>query len=54
MALRLIQLQTANKRRLVAALEDGECAVRLDGVESVYALAMGAIRERISLAEAAC
>jgi hypothetical protein len=53
MALRLIQLQTPSKHRLVAALEDGERAVRLDGVESVYALAMSAIEEGISLMEAA-
>jgi hypothetical protein len=53
MALRLIQLQTTNKRRLVAALDDGESAVRLEGVESVYALAMNAIDECISLADAA-
>jgi hypothetical protein len=52
MALRLIQLQTANKRRLVAALDDGQHAVRLAGVESVYALSMSAIDDRISLAEA--
>ena len=53
MALRLIQLQTANNDRLVAALDDGERAVRLEGVESVYALAMSAIDEGISLAHAA-
>jgi hypothetical protein len=53
MALRLIQLQTADKRRLVAALEDEHRAVRLDGVESVYALAMSAIGAGISLADAA-
>jgi hypothetical protein len=53
MALRLIQLQTTNKRKLVAALDDGERAVRLEGVESVYALAMSAIAEGISLADAA-
>ncbi|HEY2465175.1 MAG TPA: AraD1 family protein [Steroidobacteraceae bacterium] len=53
MALRLIQLQTTDKRRLVAALEDRERAVRLEGVESVYALAMGAIAEGVSLADAA-
>jgi hypothetical protein len=52
MALRLIQLQTANKRRLVAVLEDGQNAATLAGVESVYALAMSAIAEGVSLAEA--
>jgi hypothetical protein len=52
MALRLIQLQTANKRRLVAALDDGQHAVCLAGVESVYALSMSAIDDGISLAEA--
>jgi hypothetical protein len=53
MALRLIQLQTPSKSRLVAALEDGRRAVRLEGVESVYSLGLGAIKEGISLAEAA-
>jgi hypothetical protein len=52
MALRLIQLQTANKRRLVAALEDDRNAVRLADVGSVYALAMGAMAQGVSLAEA--
>ena len=52
MALRLIQLQTPGKRRIVAALEDGRRAVRLEGVESVYALAMSAIEAGISLADA--
>jgi hypothetical protein len=53
MALRLIQLQTPDKHRLVAALEDGGSAVRLEGVESVYALAMRAIAEGIALTDAA-
>jgi hypothetical protein len=53
MALRLIQLQAPDKRRVVAALEDAERAVRLEGVESVYALAIGAIAAGISLADAA-
>jgi hypothetical protein len=52
MALRLIQLQTADGRRLVAALDEDRRATCLAGVESVYALAMGAIGEGISLAEA--
>jgi hypothetical protein len=52
MALRLVQLQTANGGRLVAALDDDQRAVCLAGVESVYALAMIAIGEGISLAEA--
>jgi hypothetical protein len=52
MALRLIQLQTASKRRVLAALEDGQRAVCLSGTESVYALAMSAIEDRISLEEA--
>ena len=53
MALRLIQLQTLDAHRFVAALDGGERATRLEGVESVYALAMNAIEEGISLAEAA-
>ena len=53
MALRLIQLQTLDAHRFVAALDGGERAMRLEGVESVYALAMNAIEEGISLAEAA-
>jgi hypothetical protein len=53
MALRLIQLETPGKGRLVAALEDGERAARLEGVDSVYALAMSAIEEGVSLADAA-
>lgn len=53
MALRLIQLQAPDKRRVVAALEDAERAVRLEGVESVYALAIGAIAAGTSLADAA-
>lgn len=52
MALRLIQLQTPSKRRMVCALDDSERAVRLEGVESVYALAMSAIRDGISLTDA--
>jgi hypothetical protein len=53
MSLRLIQLQTTNGRRLVAALQDGERAVRLEGVDSVYELATSAIAEGLSLADAA-
>jgi hypothetical protein len=53
MTLRLIQLQTPSQSRLVAALEDDQLAIRLDGVESVYALAFNAIEEGISLAQAA-
>jgi hypothetical protein len=53
MSLRLIQLQTTNGRRLVAALQDSERAVRLEGVESVYELATSAIAEGLSLADAA-
>jgi hypothetical protein len=52
MALRLIQLQTADKRRLVAMLEDSERATPLAGIESVYALARSAIDDGISLADA--
>ncbi|MDP9007919.1 MAG: FAH family protein [Pseudomonadota bacterium] len=53
MALRLIQLQTPGGGRWVAALEQGGRAVRLAGVESVYALAMSAIADGVSLADAA-
>jgi hypothetical protein len=53
MSLRLIQLQTTNSRRLVAALQDSERAVRLEGVESVYELATSAVAEGLSLADAA-
>ena len=52
MALRLIQLQTADGRRLVAALDEDRRAMCLAGVESVYTLAMSAINGGISLAEA--
>jgi hypothetical protein len=52
MAVRLIQLQAADKRRLVAVLDDIEHAVLLAGVESVYALARSAIDAGISLADA--
>jgi hypothetical protein len=52
MTLRLIQLQTADGNRLVAALDNHQLAICLAGVESVYALAMNAIDDGISLAEA--
>jgi hypothetical protein len=53
MGLRLIQLQSPNGSRFVAALEDGQRAARLEGIESVYDLAMSAIGAGISLADAA-
>jgi len=53
MALRLIQLQAQSGARWVAALEDGDRAVRLDGVDSLYSLAMSAMKENVSLADAA-
>jgi hypothetical protein len=53
MTLRLIQLRAPSQRRLVAALDDEQLATRLDGVESVYALAWSAIEDGISLAQAA-
>src|ERR1700733_9765759 len=52
MAPRLIQMQTPRKRRFASKQEDSQRAVRLEGVESVYSLALGAIKEGISLAEA--
>ena len=53
MALRLIQVQEQSGLRGVAALEDADRAVRLAGVESLYGLAMSAIEEGVSLADAA-
>jgi hypothetical protein len=52
MALRLIQLQTADGSRIVAARDDDQPTVRLAGVDSVYALAMNAIDDGVSLKEA--
>ena len=48
MTLRLVQLQTRQGGRFVAALDSGERATRLD----VYALALRALAEGISLADA--
>jgi hypothetical protein len=53
MALRLIQLETAGKDRYVAALDDARRATVLDGVDSVYSLAVHALEEGRTLAEAA-
>ena len=53
MALRLIQLETAGKHRYVAALDDARRATVLDGVDSVYRLAVHALEEGRTLAEAA-
>jgi hypothetical protein len=52
MPVRLIQLETAGKSRYVAALQDAHHAAVLDGVESVYGLAMNAIDAGESLAQA--
>jgi len=52
MTVRLVQFREADGSRGVAALE-GETAVRLNGVETSYALALAAIRGGVSLAEAA-
>jgi hypothetical protein len=53
MALRLVQLRGANGVRIVAAAGADGTARRVDGVETSYALALAAIREGTSLAEAA-
>jgi hypothetical protein len=53
MALRLIQLQTAGGVRYVAALQDAHRGALLDGVESIYALAIQAIDADKTLAEVA-
>jgi len=52
MNVRLVQYRESAGGRAVALLTD-EGAVRLDGVESVYALATTALREGVSLADAA-
>ena len=52
MSLRLIQFVTARKCRYVAALQDANTAAVLDGVDSIYSLALLAIAEGSSLSEA--
>jgi hypothetical protein len=52
MAVRLIQLEITGNGRHVAALQDVHRGTLLDGVESVYSLAVRAIEEGRSLAEA--
>jgi len=53
MALRLLQVELADKKRGVAALQEDRRAVRLDGVASTYELAGAAIADGVSLEEAA-
>ncbi|MBO9623827.1 MAG: FAH family protein [Sphingomonas sp.] len=53
MALRLVQLRDATGERIVAAIGDDGAARRVQGVETSYALALAAIREGVSLAQAA-
>jgi hypothetical protein len=50
--LRLLQLESASRGRVVAALADGRRAVILSGVRTVQELAMLAVSERISLRDA--
>jgi hypothetical protein len=52
MALRLVQLRTPDGARIVAALDDSGAARRLDGLTSTYALALEAIDEGRTLADA--
>jgi hypothetical protein len=52
MAVRLIQLETARKGRYVAVLQDAHRGLVLDGVDSIYALAMHAIVDGRSLDQA--
>ena len=51
MRARLIQLETRGRGRYVAALQDANHGTLLDGVESVYELAMHAIDDGKSLAD---
>jgi hypothetical protein len=53
MALRLVQFREDDGARGVAAILDESAPVRLNGVESSYALALAAIREGASLEQAA-
>ncbi|HVJ02372.1 MAG TPA: AraD1 family protein [Sphingomonas sp.] len=53
MALRLVQLRGVNGERIVAAIGEDGAARRIEGVETSYALALAAIREGVSLADAA-
>ena len=53
MALRLVQLRTAAGERILAALDDDGDARRVEAVDGSYALAMAALAERVSLAQAA-
>lgn len=53
MSLRLLQVERAGGRRIVAALEEDGRAVMLDGIASTYELAGAALAEEASLEEAA-
>lgn len=53
MSLRLLQVERAGGRRLVAALEEDGRAVMLEGIASTYELACAALAEEVSLEEAA-
>lgn len=52
MAVRLVQLRDSSGVRIVAVVGD-DGARRVEGVETIYALALAAIREGVGLAEAA-
>jgi hypothetical protein len=53
MPLRLLQVERADRRRSVAALEEDGRALLLDGIASTYDLALEALARGISLQEAA-
>lgn len=53
MAVRLLQVELAGRKRAVATLEGEHRAVRLEGITSTYELAGAAITEGVSLQEAA-
>jgi hypothetical protein len=52
MPLRMVQLRDSNGRRIVAATRDDEPARRVEGVDSVYAIALAAIEAGESLHQA--
>lgn len=53
MTLRLVQLRTPAGERLLAAVDDGGHARRVQGVDGSYALALAALADGLSLADAA-
>ncbi|MGK6356769.1 AraD1 family protein [Sphingomonas sp. DT-207] len=53
MAVRLVQLRGPNGDRMVATIGEDGATRRVDGVDTSYALALAAIREGVTLAEAA-